>query len=182
MSIAEHDRLPRGSRALSGRRMSSAIPRELAAYEIDGKKPAAVVRPGSSEEVAEIVKFAAARKAGDCCHRRAHEARDGIASAAIRSRARYDAARSRHRLRSRRFDARRRSRNSASRSSRALLAEHGQFLPLAVPFMDRATVGGTIASGVDSPLRQLYGTARDYVLGMEFVTGEGLSRKAAGAW
>ena len=35
---------------------------ELAAYEIGGKKPAAVVRPGTSEEVAEIVKFAAAEK------------------------------------------------------------------------------------------------------------------------
>ena len=53
-------------------------------------------------------------------------------------------------------------------------------LPLAVPFMDRATVGGTIASGVDSPLRQLYGTARDYVLGMEFVTGDGAPAKSGG--
>jgi len=35
---------------------------ELGAYEICGKRPAAVVRPGSSEEVAEIVKFAATEK------------------------------------------------------------------------------------------------------------------------
>ena len=60
------------------------------------------------------------------------------------------------------------------------LVEHRQFLPLAVPFMDRATAGGTIASGVDSPLRQIYGTARDYVLGMEFVTGEGALAKSGG--
>ncbi len=60
------------------------------------------------------------------------------------------------------------------------LAEHRQFLPLVVPFMDRATVGGTIASGVDSPLRQFYGTARDYVLGIEFVTGDGASAKSGG--
>ena len=46
--------------------------------------------------------------------------------------------------------------------------------------MDRATVGGTIASGVDSPLRQFYGTARDYMLGMEFVTGEGALAKSGG--
>jgi FAD/FMN-containing dehydrogenase len=60
------------------------------------------------------------------------------------------------------------------------LAEHRQFLPLAVPFMNRSTVGGTIASGVDSPLRQIYGTARDFVLGMEFVTGS--RRRAAAGW
>ena len=35
---------------------------ELAAYEIGGKKPSSVVRPGSAEEVVEIVKFAAAEK------------------------------------------------------------------------------------------------------------------------
>ena len=60
------------------------------------------------------------------------------------------------------------------------LAEHGQFLPLEVPFMNRTTVGGTIASGVDSPLRQFYGTARDYILGLEFVTGEGIAAKSGG--
>ena len=44
------------------------------------------------------------------------------------------------------------------------------------------TIGGTIASGVDGSSAAMYGTARDYVLGMEFVTGEGLPRRAAGAW
>src|SRR5579872_854659 len=62
----------------------------------------------------------------------------------------------------------------------AALAEHGQFLPLAGPFRDRATIGGTIASGIDSPLRQRYGTARDFVLGMEFVTGDGKLAKSGG--
>jgi glycolate oxidase FAD binding subunit len=62
----------------------------------------------------------------------------------------------------------------------AALAEHRQFLPLDVPYMDRATVGGTIASGIDSPLRHSYGTARDFVLGMEFVTGDGTRAKSGG--
>jgi glycolate oxidase FAD binding subunit len=60
------------------------------------------------------------------------------------------------------------------------LAEHGQFLPLSAPFANRATIGGTIASGVDGPLRQFYGTARDFVLGMEFITGEGVAGKSGG--
>ena len=49
-----------------------------------------------------------------------------------------------------------------------------------MPFANRATAGGTIASGVDSPLRQIYGTARDFVLGMEFVTGDGIAAKSGG--
>lgn len=62
----------------------------------------------------------------------------------------------------------------------AALAEHGQFLPLAGPFRESTTIGGTIVSGIDSPLRQRYGTARDFVLGMEFVTGEGKLAKSGG--
>jgi len=53
----------------------------------------------------------------------------------------------------------------------ATLFEHHQFLPLLVPWYSRSTIGGTIASGIDSPLRQFYGTARDFVIGAEFVTG-----------
>jgi len=60
------------------------------------------------------------------------------------------------------------------------LAAHGQFLPLGPPFSARATVGGAIASGVDSPLRQFYGTARDFVIGAEFVTGTGAPAKSGG--
>jgi len=60
------------------------------------------------------------------------------------------------------------------------LAGHGQFLPLGPPFSAGATVGGAIASGVDSPLRQLYGTARDFLIGAEFVTGTGAPAKSGG--
>ncbi len=60
------------------------------------------------------------------------------------------------------------------------LGKHGQFLPLAVPFLERTTIGGIIASGADGPLRQFYGTARDYLLGIEFVTGDGVASKSGG--
>jgi glycolate oxidase FAD binding subunit len=62
----------------------------------------------------------------------------------------------------------------------SVLSEHRQFLPLAAAFGDRATAGGTVASGVDSPMRHMYGTARDFVLGMEFVTGDGVAAKSGG--
>src|SRR4029077_12743864 len=35
----------------------------------------------------------------------------------------------------------------------AALFQHNQFLPLLVPYYSAATIGGTIASGLDSPLR-----------------------------
>ena len=60
------------------------------------------------------------------------------------------------------------------------LAEEKQFLPLAVPFADRATIGGVAAANSSSPLRHAYGGARDFCLGMEFVTGEGTPAKSGG--
>ena len=60
------------------------------------------------------------------------------------------------------------------------LAAKRQFLPLAPAFAARATLGGMIAAGADSPLRHAYGSARDQLLGMEFVTGAGVAAKSGG--
>jgi glycolate oxidase FAD binding subunit len=54
-----------------------------------------------------------------------------------------------------------------------LLAEHRQMVPLDPPFADASTVGGVIAANCSGPRRRLYGTARDLVIGMQFVTLEG---------
>jgi glycolate oxidase FAD binding subunit len=60
------------------------------------------------------------------------------------------------------------------------LAQQKQFLPLAVPFFDECTVGGTIASNIGSSLRSGYGSARDFLLGAEFVNGAGTFTKSGG--
>jgi glycolate oxidase FAD binding subunit len=154
-------------------------PNQLSAYEAAGKIPGAAVRPGTKEEVAEIIKFAAA---------------EGLAVVPCGARTkldmglppgRYDLA----------LDLTRLNRIIAYdpadltlavetglplRNIVAALGEHRQFLPLLVPYFGQTTIGGTIAAGVDSPLRQFYGTARDYVLGMEFVTGDGTLAKSGG--
>jgi glycolate oxidase FAD binding subunit len=54
-----------------------------------------------------------------------------------------------------------------------LLAKNRQMVPLDPPFADRATVGGAIASNSSGPRRRLFGTARDFVIGMKFATLEG---------
>jgi glycolate oxidase FAD binding subunit len=154
-------------------------PGEMLPYEIDGKKPAAVARPGSGEEIAQIVKFAAAEKLAIVVTGARTKLGMGLPPR------KYDLALDMTRLnRVLAYDP-----GDLTLSVEAgiplcklqsTLAEHGQFIPLAVPFLSGTTAGGTIASGVDSPLRQSYGTARDYILGLEFVTGDGIAAKSGG--
>ncbi len=57
---------------------------------------------------------------------------------------------------------------------RAQLAEHGQYLPFDPLLVDAgATLGGTIAAGVNGPGRYRYGGIRDFLLGVRFVNGAG---------
>ncbi|MGB0033982.1 MAG: FAD-binding oxidoreductase [Candidatus Acidiferrales bacterium] len=154
-------------------------PAQIRDFAVDGKIPGAAVRPGTPAEVAEIVKFAAA---------------ENLAVVATSARTKLGLG-----LPPRKYDLA----IDMSRLDRVVafdpgdltlgvepgillsklatvLAEHKQFLPLAVPYSNRASAGGTIASGVDNPLRQYYGTARDYLLGVEYVTGEGVAVKSGG--
>jgi glycolate oxidase FAD binding subunit len=154
-------------------------PAQLAFYEVDGKQPGAAVRPGSREEVAEIMKFAAAENLAVIPS--GARTKLGIGMPPTR----YDVALDMTRLdRVVAYDpADLTLAVEAGHSLRQLmgvLGDHRQFLPLFVPYLNRTTVGGTIAAGVDSPFRQLYGTARDFVLGMEYVTGEGVLAKSGG--
>jgi len=50
------------------------------------------------------------------------------------------------------------------------LARNRQMVPLDPPFAEHATVGGVIAANCCGPRRRLYGSARDLVIGMKFVT------------
>jgi glycolate oxidase FAD binding subunit len=52
------------------------------------------------------------------------------------------------------------------------LAQNNQMIPLD-PGWGESTVGGVIGANVSGPRRRLYGTARDMVIGMTFVTLEG---------
>jgi glycolate oxidase FAD binding subunit len=151
----------------------------LAAHEVDGRRPSAVLQPASVAEIAEIVRFAAAERLA-------------LAPAGGRTHLhigmpphRYDLA----------LDLAGMNRVLAfephdltlgvepgitcAELDRALRAR-GQFLPLAPPLAERATLGGIVAAGVDTPFRYAHGTARDFLLGMEFVTGEGIVSKSGG--
>ncbi|HVB99378.1 MAG TPA: FAD-binding oxidoreductase [Candidatus Dormibacteraeota bacterium] len=160
-----------------GETNTSAEPQALAAFAIDGHLPSVVVRPSNAEEIAEILRFCGAEKLAAIPAGGATKLRMGAAPV------RYDVALVTTRLE--RITAYDPGDLTVSVEAGArlgeithLLSEHRQLLPLAVPFLGQATVGGTVASGIDSPLRQLYGTVRDFLLGIEFVTGDGIHAKS----
>jgi len=154
-------------------------PFALKDYSIDGFTPSSAVRPGTISEASEVVKLAAAEKLALV----ACGARTKLSMGM--SPRKYDLALDLSRLNGVvAYDPGDLTLSVEAgiplRDIAGVLAQHGQFLPLGVPFQNAATIGGTIASGVDSPFRQFYGTARDFVLGMEFITGDGSLAKSGG--
>jgi glycolate oxidase FAD binding subunit len=55
----------------------------------------------------------------------------------------------------------------------AVTQEHGQWLPLDPAGAGSATIGATIATASSGPLAHSFGFARDFILGLELVTGRG---------
>src|SRR6266571_3095859 len=165
--------------SLIGASHVAAGPSVCADYAVDAILPSAVAKPASAEEVAAIVRFAALEKLAivPCGNRT--KLRIGMPPS------RYDIALDMTGLSqiahydpgdlTLSVDA-----GLPIAKLNALLFEHKQFLPLLVPWYSRSTIGGTIASGIDSPLRQFYGTARDFLLGAEFVDGAGKLCKSGG--
>src|SRR5271169_6532279 len=151
----------------------------LAPFKVDGVSPSAAVHPQSAAEVAEVIAFAATGKLA-------------IVSCGSRSKlelgmppGRYDIALDMTGLcQIAHYDAGDLTLSvDAGMSLRQLeqaLAEKKQFLPFAVPCFETSTVGGTVTSGIDSALRQQYGTARDFLIGAEFVDGTGQLCKSGG--
>jgi len=151
----------------------------LAVYEVDGRRPSAVLQPSSVAEVAEILRFASAERLALTPTGGRTHLHIGMPPH------RYDLA----------LDLSGMNRLLAFEPHDLTLGvepgityaeldrklrEKGQFLPLAPPFPERATLGGIVAAAVDTPFRYAHGTARDFLLGLEFVTGEGIVSKSGG--
>ncbi len=154
-------------------------PASCAAYAVDEKIPAAVAKPAKAEEVAELIRFAALEKLSvtPCGNRTKLNigmlpSRYDLAldMTALNTIAHYDPGDLTLSV-----DA-----GLPLANLNAALFEHKQFLPLLVPWYSRSTIGGAVASGMDSPLRQFYGTSRDFLIGAEFVDGTGKLCKSGG--
>lgn len=53
------------------------------------------------------------------------------------------------------------------------LGERNQYLPFDPMLPKTATIGGTLASGLSGPGRHRFGGLRDFILGVEFIAGDG---------
>ena len=60
------------------------------------------------------------------------------------------------------------------------LAQDRKHVPISAPLSDRATVGGTLATGMSGPLRSAYGLPRDWLIGISVVGADGVLTKAGG--
>ena len=157
----------------------SADPSVCSEYVIDELTPSVVAKPASAGEVAEVVRFAALENLSliPCGHRTKLQigmppSRYDVAldMTALQQIAHYDPGDLTVSV-----DA-----GANFNELAALLYRQKQFLPLSVPFYFESTIGGIIASGVDSSLRHSYGTARDFLIGAEFVDGTGRLCKSGG--
>ncbi|MDR3619012.1 MAG: FAD-binding oxidoreductase [Paludisphaera borealis] len=63
---------------------------------------------------------------------------------------------------------------------RSVLGEHRQRLLIDVPQADRATLGGVYATNASGPRRFGLGRPRDQIIGVSFVTSEGVAVKGGG--
>ena len=154
-------------------------PEALATRQVDHLRPSAIVLPADAAQTAEVLRFAAGEKLALVPS--GGGTKLGIGAPPERYDLALDLSRMNHVLA---YDPRDLTLGvePGMRIENLLrtLSEQKQFLPLAVPFSDRATVGGIAAANSSSPLRHSYGGVRDYCLGMEFVTGEGIVSKGGG--
>ena len=171
--------LPVRLEALLGRNRVGATEDELRKFMIGGRIPSAVLKPRSAQEVAETVRFAASEKLALVCCGSGSKLEIGmtpqrydllLGMAGLNEIAHYDPADLTLSV-----DA-----GLPLGTLHMALKQKGQFLPLAVPGGESATIGGAVVSGIDSTLRQQYGTARDFLIGAEFVDGTGQLCKSGG--
>ncbi len=150
----------------------------LAAYAIDGVRPAAVARPETAEETAALLAAADAGTAVVPWGAGAHQHLGGVPArvdlvidttrqAGITDYTPADyvvAVRAGTRL----------------RDLQAELAEHGQWLPIDPPGAHAATIGGLIAANRNGPRRLLWGSIRDLLIGIRVALPTGEVIKAGG--
>jgi glycolate oxidase FAD binding subunit len=145
---------------------------ELSPYVVDGRTPEAAVFPGSVEEVAAVVAYAAEVAmplfpwgGGTAAAVGVPPARAGIVLGLSRLRAIVE-----HEPGDLTVTA---QAGAVMGDLQASLGARGQWLSLDPPDVDRATLGGVLAANASGPRRHLYGTARDLLIGVTAVTADG---------
>ena len=152
---------------------------ERAPYVIDGRTPCGVVFPGSVEEVARVVREAAAVGVpvvpwggGTQMHRGAPPG-DGAVVVGLRRLGRV--------LEHEPGDLTATVEAGITvETLQVALGARGQWWPLDPPAPAEATLGGVLAANTAGPRRHGYGTARDLVIGLRVVAADGQLVRAGG--
>jgi glycolate oxidase FAD binding subunit len=153
--------------------------RDLSAFALDGIQPQAVVLPGTVEDVAAMLKFAAER------HLAVLPCGGGTELGLGQPPERYDLALCTARLNAMlEHEAADLTCSVQAGMTLAALQQRltakGQFLALDPPYPQRATIGGILAANSSGPGRLRYGAARDLVIGLKVVLGDGTIARSGG--
>src|SRR4030067_197054 len=149
-------------------------PDKLKAYAIDGKRPKAVVSPGTIGEISKIIAHASQQ------HLIIIPVGNGTKMGMGGIPKKIDILLSTHRL-NRITDSDCENLTLSAESGITLnevqksLAKVGKgyFLPMDPPFTEKATLGGIVATNSSGPKRLLYGTARNLIIGTKAVFPNG---------
>ncbi len=153
--------------------------KELSAFALDGLQPQAAILPGTVEEVAAILKFAAEQ------HLAVLPCGAGTELGQGQPPARYDLALCTARLNAL-LEHEAADLTCSVQAGMTLadlqqrLGAKGQFLALDPPNAERATIGGILAANSSGPGRLRYGAARDLVIGLKVVLGDGTIARSGG--
>jgi glycolate oxidase FAD binding subunit len=171
MAASESPAVPQAVERLLGSNLVISAPEGLAAFRLDGLRPAAAVFPEQPEQAAELLALAAEQRWGVVPWGGGH----GIAAG--QPPARYDVALSLSRL-ERVVDHDTENLTLTAEGGMALAeanrqagAAH-QLLPLGMP-AERNTLGGIVAAARPVPKRLLYGDVRDLLIGIRVALPDG---------
>jgi glycolate oxidase FAD binding subunit len=154
-------------------------PAALTQYAIDGVEPRAAVTPAAANELAAVLKYASDRKltvtpAGGMSHQHIGAIPDGVdillRTTRLKAVEHYDPGDLTIGI----------GAGTTIAELNALIAPNRQVLPTEVATPEQTSVGGLIATNLHGPLKHGFGGARDWLIGVRFVTADGKLAKAGG--
>ncbi len=171
--------------AALGRRLEQIVgpahveqdPARLSAYAIDGVLPSAAVSPADVQQTAEILKLAYGEQlvvvpAGGYTHQETgaipERADIVLCTSRLTAVEHYDPGDLTIGI----------GAGTTIAKVKSMVGGHGQVLPVDVADADRCTVGGLLATASHGPLKHAFGGARDFCIGIRFVTADGKIAKA----
>ena len=147
---------------------------------IDGVVASEIVVPDDPQETAAVSRGSGRSRARGHPGRRRHRVEPGKSSGAASTAFSRPNAWRASSITSRRISSSRSGAGARFGDVQAVLAEHGQRLPLDPPGGTDATIGGLIATGRWGPLRYSAGTLRDLLIGISVAHPSGTVSKAGG--